>query len=112
MAIYSVDVRDGMIRRVTQDCHKVNNKRCFLIEAGSGKQAWAKATSAPAANGSAVCGSCRHRLCSFCEDCSATKRYLDYWICHFCGELKRRVQNLQSRGLTGVVSVKLGERIK
>jgi len=42
MAIYSVDVRDGMIRRVTQDCHKVNNKRCFLIEAGSGKQAWAK----------------------------------------------------------------------
>jgi len=29
VAIYSVDVRDGMIQRVTQECHKVNNKRCF-----------------------------------------------------------------------------------
>jgi hypothetical protein len=101
MAIYSVDVRDGMIQRVTQECHKVDNKRgCFLIEAGSAKQAWAKANSAPETNGSAVCGSCRHRLCSFCEDCSATKRCSDYWICHCCGELNRRVQNLHLKGVS------------
>ena len=55
VAIYSVDVRDGMIQRVTQKCHRVNNKRFFLIEAGSAKQAWAKANSAPETNGSAVC---------------------------------------------------------
>jgi len=35
VAIYSVDVRAGMIQRVTQECHKLDNKRCFLIEAGS-----------------------------------------------------------------------------
>ena len=27
MAVYSVDVRDGMIQRVTEECHKVDNKR-------------------------------------------------------------------------------------
>jgi len=49
VAIYLVDVRDGMIQRVTQKCHRV-------IEPGSAKQAWAKANSAPETNGSAVCG--------------------------------------------------------
>lgn len=38
MAIYSVDVRDGMIQRVTLECHKAGYKRFFLIEAGSAKQ--------------------------------------------------------------------------
>ena len=37
MAIYSVDVLDEMIQRVTEECHKVDNKRFFLIEAGSAK---------------------------------------------------------------------------
>ena len=100
MAIYSIDVRCRMIQRVTQKCYKVDNKRRFLIEAGSAKQALAKANSAPETNGSAVCGSCRHRFCSFCEDCSAAKRYSDYWICHLCGELNRRVQNLHLKGVS------------
>ena len=88
MAFYAIDLRDGVIQRMTQECYKVDNERFFLIEAGSAKQAWTKASSAPETNGSAVCGSCRHRLCSFCEDCSAAKQYSDYWICHRCGELK------------------------
>jgi hypothetical protein len=44
MALYTVDVRDRVIRRVTQQSNGVDNKRFFLIEAGSAKQAWAKAS--------------------------------------------------------------------
>ena len=43
MAFYAVDVRDRVIQRVTQEYNRVDNKRFFLIEAGSVKQAWAKA---------------------------------------------------------------------
>ncbi|HZA53964.1 MAG TPA: hypothetical protein VE616_06925 [Candidatus Udaeobacter sp.] len=43
MAFYAVDVLDGVIRRVTDEYSGVDNKRFFLIEAGSAKQAWAKA---------------------------------------------------------------------
>ena len=98
MAIYSVDVRDGVIQRVTPEYRKVNNKRFFLIEAGSTKQAWAKANPAPKTIGSDVCSSCRHHHCSDCETWSVTKRYSDYWICHSCGELSRRVPNLHLKG--------------
>ena len=34
-----VDLRDRVIRRVTQEYNGVDNKRFFLIEAGSAKQA-------------------------------------------------------------------------
>jgi hypothetical protein len=100
MAFYAIDLRDGVIQRVTQECYKVDNERFFLIEAGSAKQAWTKASSAPETNGSAVCDCCRHRLCSFCEDCSAAKQYSDYWICHRCGELNRRVPKLHLKGVS------------
>ena len=94
MALYSVDVRDRVIRRVTQGYNGVDNKRFFLIEAGSAKQAWAKASRASATTiGSADCNGCPHRYCSACEECSVTKRYSDYWICHCCGELNPRVLN-------------------
>jgi len=43
MAFYAVDVRDRVIQRVTQEYNRVDNKRFFLIEARSAKQAWAKA---------------------------------------------------------------------
>jgi hypothetical protein len=92
MALYAVDLRDRVIRRVTQEYNGVDNKRFFLIEAGSAKQAWAKASRTSAAIGSADCGGCPHRHCSACEECSLTKRYSDYWICHCCGELNPRVQ--------------------
>ena len=86
MAFYAVDVRDRVIQRVTRQYNGVDNKRFFLIEAVSAKQAWAKASRASGAIGSADCDSCcHHRYCSACEECSVTKRYSDYWICHCCG---------------------------
>jgi hypothetical protein len=94
MALYAVDVRDRVIKRVTQQYNSMDNKRFFLIEAGSAKQAWAKASRASGLMGSAACGGCPHRHCSACEECSVTERYSDYWICHNCGELNRRVPNL------------------
>jgi hypothetical protein len=94
MARYAVNLRDRVIQRVTQEYNGVDNKRSFLIEAGSAKQAWAKASRASAATGSADCDGCPHRYCSACEECSVTKRYSDYWICHCCGELNPRVLNL------------------
>jgi hypothetical protein len=93
MAFYAVDIRDQVIQRVTQQYDGVDNKRFFLIEAVSAKQAWAKASRASAPIGGVQCGSCHHRRCSACEECSVTKRFSDYWICHHCGELNRRVQN-------------------
>jgi hypothetical protein len=93
MAFYAVDVRDHVIQRVTRQYDGVDNKRFFLIKAVSPKQAWAKASRASATIGSADCGSCPHRYCSACEECSVTKRYSDYWICHCCGELNPRVPN-------------------
>jgi hypothetical protein len=98
MALYAVDVRDRVIQRVTQHYNGVtDNKRFFLIKAGSAKQAWAKASRASGAISYAVCDECHHRHCSACEECSVTKQYSDYWICHRCGELNPRVQNLLLR---------------
>jgi hypothetical protein len=92
MAFYAIDVRDRVIQRVTQQYSGVDNKRFFLIEAASAKQAWAKVSRASGAIGSAACGGCPHHHCSACEECSVTSRYSDYWICHCCGELNPRVQ--------------------
>jgi len=100
MASYAVDVRKRVIQRVTHQSNRVDNKRTFLIEAGSGKRAWAKARRASKAIGSAVCGCCRHGYCSACEECSVTKQYSDYWICHCCGELNPRIPNLHLRELS------------
>ena len=93
MALYAVDLRDRVIRRVTQGYNGVDNRSFFLIEAGSARQAWAKASRTSALNGGPDCGGCPHRLCGACEECSLTKRYSDYWICHCCGELNPRLQN-------------------
>ena len=97
MAFYSVDMRNGVIQRVTQEYNAMDNKRFFLIEARSAKQAWAKASSATEVIGNSDCGCCRHRQCGICEECSAGKQYSDYWICHCCGELNPRVLNLHLR---------------
>jgi hypothetical protein len=91
MAFYAVDVRDQVIQRVTREYRRVDNKRFFLIEAGSAKQAWAKANIASEPVGSGVCSSCRHCHCRVCEEWSVTKAYSDYWICHCCGALTERV---------------------
>jgi hypothetical protein len=72
----------------------MDNKRFFLIEAGSAKQALAKASHASGAVGMGDCGSCRHNHCTACEECSVTKGFSDYWICHRCGELNLRGPNL------------------
>ena len=97
MAFYALDVRDRVIQRVIYQSNGVDNQRFFLIEAGSAKGAWAKASRSPGANGSAECDHCRHHRCSACEECSVTRQYSDYWICHCCGELNRRVPNLHLR---------------
>ena len=94
MAFYLVDVRERVIHRVTQEYAGVDNKRFFLIEARSAKQAWAKADTAPEPVGNGVCSSCRHRHCHLCEECSVAKQYSDYWICHCCGALAERVPSL------------------
>lgn len=93
MAFYAVDVRDRVIQRVTEKYKGADNERFFLIEAGSAKQAWAKANPVSGALGLADCDGCRHRHCRVCEDYSVAKQYSDYWICHSCGELNRRVPN-------------------
>jgi len=74
MAFYAVDVRDRVIQRVTQGYNAVDNKRFFLIEARSAKQAWAKAEIASEPDGSAVCSSCRHSR-RVCEEWSVTVRH-------------------------------------
>ena len=94
MAFYAVDVRARVIQRVTQDYSRVDNKRFFLIEAPSVKQAWAKVDKASETDGSAVCSNCRHSHCRVCEEWSVTKAYSDYWICHCCGTLTKRVPNV------------------
>jgi len=43
MAWYSVDLRDGGVRRVTEESNDADNQGRVLIEAGSAKRAWAKA---------------------------------------------------------------------
>jgi hypothetical protein len=94
MALYSVDVRERVIRRVTRQYNRADNERFFLIEAASAKQAWAKASLAVKTIGGAGCAGCSHTHCNICEECSVTKGYSDYWICHCCGELNLRVPKL------------------
>ncbi len=78
---------------MTEEYKGLNNQRCFVIEAGSAKQAWVKASRASAAIGIADCGWCRHHYCGVCEEFSAGKQYSDYWICHSCGELNLRIRS-------------------
>ncbi len=97
MAWYAVDVRDGVVRRVTAESTEsteADNQGRVLVEAGSAKQARTKANRSSGGIATAECDCCRHRFCSVCEECSVTKQYSDYWICHHCGELNRRVPNL------------------
>jgi hypothetical protein len=98
MAFYAVDVRDRVILRVTQPYNGADNKRYFLIEAGSAKLAWAKAARVSSVIGSADCDSCGHGCCSICEECSLSQQYSDYWICHNCGALSLRISSLHLRG--------------
>ena len=91
MALYAVNVRDRVIERVGEEYGGADNQRVFLIEADSPKQAWAKISRTSAVISSAACGSCRHRYCGACEQCSIPKQSSDYWICHRCGELNQRV---------------------
>jgi len=51
------------------------------------RKARMEAGRASGAMGGGACAYCRHGHCSACEECSVTKRYSDYWICHRCGEL-------------------------
>jgi hypothetical protein len=94
MALYAVDVRDGIVQRVIRGYEGLDHTRYLLIEAGSAKQARVKATRSSAAVGSAECEYCRHFHCDVCEECSVAKQYSDYWICHCCGTLNLRLIKL------------------
>jgi hypothetical protein len=100
MAFYEVDVRDRAIQRVTQQYIGADNKRYFLIQAGSAKLAWAKAARVSSVIGSADCDSCGHSCCSICEECSLSQQYSDYWICHDCGALSLRIPSLHLRDVS------------
>jgi len=91
MALYAVDVRDRVIQQVSRPYNAVDNKRVFFIKAASAKRAWAKVRRVLETIGSSDCLGCNHRHCRACEECSVAKQYSDYWICHSCGELNRRV---------------------
>lgn len=91
MACYAVDVRDRIIQRVTEHYIGADNKRNFLIQAGSSKLAWAKAARASRVIGRKDCDSCGHSCCSICEEWSLSQQYSDYWICHCCGGLSPRI---------------------
>jgi hypothetical protein len=100
MAFYAVDVGNHVIERVTQQYRGGDNKKIFVIEAVSAKQAWAKAGRVSESIGSADCDRCRHRHCKICAEYSVTKRYSDYWICHCCSELNRRAQGPHLKGVS------------
>ena len=91
MALYSVDMRDGVVVRASEEHNGLSSEGIFLIEAASAKQALAKVMRSSLTNGSVACESCHHRYCTDCEHCSVAKQSSDYWICHRCGELNRRV---------------------
>ena len=102
MAWYAVDLRDGVVQRVTEESNDVESQGRVGIEAGSAKRAWAKARRALETIGSVDCLGCAHRHCRACEECSVAKQYSDYWICHCCGELTRRVPNFNKEVSNGL----------
>ena len=69
MARYAVDLRDRVIRRVTQKYNGVDNERFFLIEAGSAKHGMGKGDSRNRQRSdSAECDCCPHRYCHFVKN--------------------------------------------
>ena len=94
-AFDELDTRDRVVQRMTEEYNGVRNPWHIVIKPGPAKQAWTD-VSAAAGLDSAKCTYCRHGHCRICEDCSVSKQYSDYWICHHCGELNRRVSNLCS----------------
>jgi hypothetical protein len=91
MTLYDANARERMILQVIKGYHGLVNQFVFLVEAVFVKQALVKVSSSSIPIGSAACTSCRHAYCGDCEQCSAPKHFSDYWICHHCGELNRRV---------------------
>jgi len=92
-------VLDGKIQRMTQEYKPGDHKRFAPIEPSSAEAIRPKDKLAAVRMGSVACGDCRHPHCRVCEECSVTKRYSDFWICHCCGELNRRVPNLEVKGV-------------
>jgi len=79
------DMRDGKIQQLAVKDLPREQKSVALIEVNSAPAI------RPALRGSVVCDDCRHLHCETCEEGSAARQYSDFWICHRCGELNRRV---------------------
>ena len=91
---HALDARDTVSRQTNEESTEVCNQCCFPIETGFVKQVWDKVHGVRAKTRNCDCAHCRHRQCHVCEEYSAAKQHSDYWICHRCKELNRRVANL------------------
>jgi len=101
MDLVTFDARDGVIQPVAEEYNGVRNRHCFLTQTGLSKHAWNDRSSS-AGISSPECADCHHHHCRICDECSAPKQYSDYWICHQCGELNRRVPSLVKRGVSWI----------
>jgi hypothetical protein len=77
---------------VAEDRNGARAHRRLQSETGSANQAGTDASRVSYGISNPECAHCHHRHCPNCEECSATKQFSDYWICHFCCELNLRVQ--------------------
>jgi hypothetical protein len=88
-----------MMRRMTQKFLPEVCESIAVIEPLSAESLRPKNERVPVSSGSDVCGDCRHRHCQVCKESSAAKQFSDFWICHRCGELNRRVCNSDLKGV-------------
>ena len=83
--------------QATEAAAEVREQTCLPNETSIAKQIWDKVHRAPVNTNSSKCAHCHHRHCHVCQEYSAAKQSSDYWICHRCKELNRRVANLYLR---------------
>jgi hypothetical protein len=91
-----IDV-DKPVQLVAEDHNGARAQRRLQSETGSAHQPGTDTSRVSPEISSPQCAHCHHGHCPDCEECSATKQFSDYWICHCCGELNLRVPNLYLR---------------
>jgi hypothetical protein len=91
------DARDKALRRFAEKRNGARVQRGLQIDIEFSRQGQSGENGLSPEIGIPECACCRHRHCPVCEECSASKQYSDYWICHRCGELNLRVSKLDLR---------------
>jgi len=82
---------DGKMQQLSVNDAPGEQKSLVLIEPNSAPSRRLKNEPVIAPVDSVVCDDCRHLHCEVCEESSAPRQFSDFWICHRCGELNRRV---------------------